>query len=112
MPALAAFLRRSALLPAGLDDATWARLVRVRMGIYEALHRYRPSPLPIPVTLFHAPVEPGRHPTLGWGDLVGACLCTVPITGEHETLLNPPHVDRLADLVNDAMPSAERGAAE
>jgi thioesterase domain-containing protein/acyl carrier protein len=66
---------------------------------YQALRDYRPKPYAGRVTLFRARTRPllrlhGRD--LGWAALAAGGLEVVPISGNHQTILRAPHVERLA----------------
>ena len=84
-------------LPQGLELAHAERLLATFQANQTAARLYRPSPYPGVLTLFRAAgsLRPGRDPALGWGRLAATVeLHEVP--GEHEDLIDPPHVAVLA----------------
>jgi thioesterase domain-containing protein len=96
------FLVRIGLLPADLDGETLRRLLRMQMGIMEGIYRYQPPTLPVQVTLFRS-AHDGSDPTMGWDAVLPVGLHTVVIGGDHHTLLNPPHVERLGEALMNAL---------
>ncbi len=86
----------------------------------EAYVCYQPPPSDLPVTLFKAtdgfpPVLRGdRHITLplhdphnGWNSQLLPNLRTIPVPGNHFTLLQQPHLSRLAAAVRDCLSPSE-----
>ena len=86
-----------------------ARLIRVYQNNLVATVAYRPPPSGLPVTLFKAtggfpPVLDGDRqielrvddPANGWNPAAIPALRTVPVPGNHFSMLAAPHVDRLA----------------
>jgi thioesterase domain-containing protein/acyl carrier protein len=69
---------------------------------YQAMRDYVPKPYAGRVTLFRSRVRPllrlhGRD--LGWGELAAGGLDVVAVPGNHETMLKPPNVERLAEAL-------------
>jgi aspartate racemase len=73
-----------------------------------ALRHYRPRPLEGNAILFRAKNELLRlpDPTLGWGALIQGQLNILEVSGDHDTILQEPHIGRLARLLNDNLKSA------
>jgi hypothetical protein len=56
----------------------------------------------VSATLFRAAERLITDPTLGWGSILGSSLQTVVVGGDHLSIMDPPHVDRLvASLVTE-----------
>jgi thioesterase domain-containing protein len=67
----------------------------------EAWRNYRPRPYPGKLTLFRA--EDQDHledqADLGWGDLAAGGVQVYSVPGDHLTMIHPPHVKRLAEVM-------------
>ena len=66
---------------------------------------YRPGPYPGHLTVFHTEEHPGGPmETLlaAWEERVASCKA-IPISGDHHSLLHPPHVDTLADALRNLL---------
>jgi thioesterase domain-containing protein len=103
---VAEFLKAHGVLPRDLEGPMLDRALGVRMGIAEALYRYRPAPIPVTATLFRAALVPAStlaDPTAGWGALLGECLVTVPIQGNHYTMMAEPHIAQLSQAMVAAL---------
>ncbi len=68
-----------------------------------ALRAWRPQPYGGTLTLLAT--TPGRQaePTLGWGALAAGALVLHPVPGTHYSLLQAPHVQRLAEVLAQAL---------
>ncbi|MEM6799522.1 MAG: amino acid adenylation domain-containing protein, partial [Planctomycetota bacterium] len=102
---------------AGLVDAAQLAASKHVYSVFqknvEAVHRHATAPFPGRVTLFRAAEqaetnELSANPTLGWGGLVGA-VDVFSIASNHAQMMSPPHVDKLARLVREAI-DADLGA--
>ena len=65
-----------------------------------AFRQYRPQPYPGRLTLFRAAVRgagEGDDPTLGWGQLAAGGVEIHEVPGSHVTMIDEPHVARLAE---------------
>lgn len=70
------------------------------LSLAAAWHAYATTNRDVPVVMFNAierPVEFRRDPTLGWGGCISQPLAIHMISGDHYTMLRPPHVQALAD---------------
>jgi len=72
----------------------------------EALMAYVPAPLEVPLTLLRAGGGDAAAPT-GWHPLAAAGLTVLPVAGEHDTLLRPPHVDLCAARLDAALAASD-----
>jgi thioesterase domain-containing protein/acyl carrier protein len=91
--------REAGLVPPGMP---YDRALRY-FAISQANHHmeYQPLPCDFPITLIRATELAGRispQPDLGWQSFAPD-VTVLWSPGSHETMLNPPHVTALADLV-------------
>jgi non-ribosomal peptide synthase protein (TIGR01720 family) len=87
-----------------------------------AVERYRASAYPGPITLLRAsgaapaalrelPAERRRifeDPTLGWGTVAAGGVEVHPVPGNHQTLIEAPHVETLAEVLGACLARAAR----
>jgi amino acid adenylation domain-containing protein len=76
--------------------------------------RYRPEQYPGRLTLFVAGDRAAggpADPTLGWGDLAASGVSAHVIPGDHATILRPPSVRRLADILRAEIEGTDSPAA-
>ncbi|WET82548.1 alpha/beta fold hydrolase [Amycolatopsis sp. QT-25] len=110
---LARLLGATGMLP---DESFILAMLRIYQASLEAYVRYQPPPSDLPVTLFKAtdgfpPVLRGdRHinlplddPHNGWNPRLLPNLTTVPIPGNHFTLLQQPHLTPLATAIRHSL---------
>ncbi len=111
---LAALLQRcrdQGLLYAQMAAATDADLISFiqrEVGHGHALAHYSLFPLPVPVHLFSAlerPTELSRRSTsLGWSDaLAPAQLRQIEVPGDHQSMMQAPHIQALGAAMSQAM---------
>ena len=76
------------------------RMVRVLQSNVAALYAYRPQPYPGRMVFFRAeprrPNDPPR-PELAWIDLARGGCNVLLVTGNHETMHEPPNVLAMAE---------------
>jgi thioesterase domain-containing protein len=98
-------------LPPGVDLAHAERLLATFQAHQKAARTWRPEPYPEGrLTLVRAagpesppePDRPRRAPLLGWDRLVGQ-VEVHQVPGEHETMIDPPHVGAVAGVVGEAL---------
>jgi len=81
---------------------------------YQAMRQYVPKVYGGPVTLFRARVRPLLRPhgdDLGWRKLAGGGLEVIPVPGNHETMLKPRHVSKLAEALSAQLTKARTRSA-
>jgi thioesterase domain-containing protein len=88
-----------------------------------AVERYRVSTYPGRITLLRASrvdpvalreVAPQRRqifedPTLGWGSVAAGGVEVHTVPGNHQTIIEAPHVETLAEILGTCLARAERG---
>jgi thioesterase domain-containing protein/aryl carrier-like protein len=95
--------RVDAMLP-GLDLAQFRRLFVVYKANALALLRYVPRPYRGRMTLFRAAVGLGGvDPTQGWDALATEGIALCDVAGEHDSMLQEPHVRMLAERLSAAI---------
>ena len=80
-----------------------------------ALRDYRPTPLPVPITLFRANVQILSHlaldSTLGWSDLAESEVRVRIVPGNHGSITTEPLVRQLAKMMSDELDAAQEGTS-
>ncbi|MFB4391905.1 MULTISPECIES: amino acid adenylation domain-containing protein [unclassified Pseudomonas] len=100
-------------LPAGFDRRELARRVRLNVALRNAMVRYRPVPLGMPVHLFSASRQvPGiGEPGADWHALLGAKLLERSIDGDHWSILREEKpLQQLANALQQALNGTEQNA--
>jgi amino acid adenylation domain-containing protein len=113
--AMITLLRRAKAVPGELDQPALERMVRVFTGLSVAVVAYRPVSLPIAATLFRSSDRKSPDSTLGWGALLGERLNLLETGGEHDRMMESPHVNRLGRALQqalDAKPESEQREAQ
>ena len=76
-----------------------------------ALRDYRPTPLPVPITLFRANVQLlsnlALDSTLGWSDLAESEVRVRIVPGNHGSITTEPLVRHLAKILSDELDAAQ-----
>ena len=76
-------------------------------GFLLAFKRYVPLPYCGDATLFRTGDGTGyRDPNLGWGPIIGGHLDIQEVTGDHDTILQEPHIGMLARLLETSLAKA------
>jgi amino acid adenylation domain-containing protein len=123
--AMLARLQETNLIPRDIDTAALRRYLSLYRVIDAALVRYTLPAIPVPLTLFvsldrgegspvAAPQDPDSHEAAtlalersrGWRKLAGDRLRVFPMGGNHLTLLQPPHIQRLGRAMSQALSDA------
>jgi amino acid adenylation domain-containing protein len=96
------------LLPLELSLDEAEKRLQIYRAIIHATRLYRPAALSFPVHLFAVADElSGTDPSHGWQGLLGKWLRIQPVSGTHIKLMEPPHVQALAQRVATALQAAE-----
>ncbi|SEH40710.1 non-ribosomal peptide synthetase [Magnetospirillum fulvum] len=72
----------------------------------EALMAYVPAPLDVPLTLLRAGGGDAAAPT-AWRTLAAAGLTVLPVAGDHDSLLRPPHLESCAARLDAALAASD-----
>jgi arthrofactin-type cyclic lipopeptide synthetase C len=113
--ALLAHCRARQLLVPGLAQASDAQLGHffARQAAHgHALAHYHLAPLPVPLHLFQAEQRTGAiacdSPTLGWAEaLPGQVLQRHGVPGDHQSMVQEPHVAVLGQAIADAIAATQ-----
>ena len=95
------------LLPGQSDAAQLDRLARLFLANLAALHAYKPAPYRGKLILFRAADTPGNLADNGWREITCHPLDVRPVTGDHYSLLQQPHVRHLAAALRDCFHPVE-----
>src|SRR3569833_1950657 len=88
-----------------MKELTWRAALTKELTI--ACLTYRPQPLPTPTHIFTADIPPGNAPSRGWAPLAGGYLHIEHIGGNHKSILEEPHIRKLAAAITRALEKAE-----
>jgi thioesterase domain-containing protein len=78
-------------------------------GFLLAMRRYVPRPYPGDATLFRAgDGSDYPEPKLGWEGLIGGHLDIQQVSGDHDTILQEPHIGMLARLLEGCLENPPR----
>ncbi len=86
------------------------RLLKNRRLIPEMTRRYSPASLPMKVDFFDADDELPAPFSRNWEPLIGNTVRRHVIGGTHRTITHPPHLQRLATAMAEALESASKAA--
>jgi thioesterase domain-containing protein/SAM-dependent methyltransferase/acyl carrier protein len=98
-------------VPPGMDLAQAQHLLDVHATHVRAVRRYLPAPYPGPVVLLRAAQTEIAAPDYGWRRLLTGQLQVVEVPGNHETVIWPPNVQRLADELQTHLSAARTRSA-
>ncbi|HEX6745675.1 MAG TPA: amino acid adenylation domain-containing protein [Longimicrobium sp.] len=101
------------VFPPGVTADVALRYLRAGIRHSEAKQRYELRPYPGPITLFRSLDGHGdgdADPTLGWGPLAEGGLEIVDVPGNHDLILQRPHVQVLAGLLRASLDGAQQPA--
>ncbi|GGA41713.1 hypothetical protein GCM10010981_33410 [Dyella nitratireducens] len=109
--ALLTYLQQTGIaLPevAQMENAHIRRLLAVIQGTCRAIYHYRPSTLPVPVTIFYAQEMQRSDPAIGWGQWVPPeRLHVVAVDGNHTSLMEEPHIRGLGKAISTTLAASE-----
>ncbi|MGH3681953.1 MAG: alpha/beta fold hydrolase, partial [Natronosporangium sp.] len=97
---------RRQVVPPGMDRDRAEHLFEVFAAHIEAVRRYQPRPFGGPVRLLRAIHSEVTAPDYGWGELLTGRWETIDVPGNHETVVWPPNVQRLAEVLLAQLPAA------
>jgi amino acid adenylation domain-containing protein len=101
--------QETGLIPGDLDKDALRPYLSVYMATEEAVGRYTSSPIPVSLWLFRATQRPERgnaadsDDLLGWKKLAGNRLRVIPVEGNHQTMIESPHVQHLGTAITQAL---------
>jgi amino acid adenylation domain-containing protein len=96
------------LLPPEVSGSLPARRLRVYLRNALAIRNYRPSAAVLRIHLYRADSSAvGDDPSLGWAAVADRGVEIRTLTGDHHSLLRPPHVAALADSILADLPATE-----
>jgi thioesterase domain-containing protein len=99
------------LLPPELTLKEAEKRLKIYRAIMEAARIYYPGSLPFPVHLFAVAGGQGGDLSHGWQGLLGKWLHIRSVSGTHIELMEPPHVQVLAQRLAAALNAAETNPA-
>jgi amino acid adenylation domain-containing protein len=105
-------LRATGLVPADFPQARIARMIAVYRANLAADRLLVPGPVPCPVAVWRsagATHPPGTGPDLGWSPFASHGLVVHRTTGDHLSIVKPPHVQGLADSMLSEIGAAFAG---
>jgi thioesterase domain-containing protein len=92
----------------GVDGETWDAMFARFTANVRAMNRYRPLRYGGRAILFAAQDDVAWRGN--WASHIGGGIATVPVPGDHNSLLRPPQVDALAAALQHSMQEAGSGA--
>ena len=93
-------LVREDVLPQGAGESELERMLEIFTRNAIALESYRPRPIHQRIVLFTAASGEAPEQLAGqWRSLTTAGLDVHPVSGDHYTILKPPHVSEIASLL-------------
>jgi thioesterase domain-containing protein len=100
---------RVGMVPPGLALDRAEHLFAVYTAHLAAVQRYRPLPFGGPVCLVRAVHSEITAPDYGWGGLLTGSWQAVDVPGDHESMVWPPNVRRLAEVLRARLAAAAAG---
>jgi amino acid adenylation domain-containing protein/non-ribosomal peptide synthase protein (TIGR01720 family) len=94
---------RVGLVPPGLDPDRAEQLFAVFAAHVRAVQTYRPGRFDGPVRLLRAVHSEVTAPDYGWGELLTGQWQTIDVPGTHESMVWPPNVRRLAEVLREQL---------
>jgi len=92
------------LIPQEIDSATLLRYLAVYHAHDLALATYFPAPVSIPLYLFAATENSYLDDNAyGWESFVGNLLQIIPIGGDHNSIIDSPHIETLGKAMSDVL---------
>ncbi|THB85437.1 non-ribosomal peptide synthetase [Pantoea allii] len=97
-------LQEKGLLPSDITLPLLNRHLQVRFGIAQALAKYKPLPLPIDVTFYHAIEGKENDISLDWKHIQKEDRFNIKeFAATHASIVEPPKVDLLANDIQKAL---------
>jgi thioesterase domain-containing protein/aryl carrier-like protein len=96
------------LPPGSTQELLWR--YRRTWNLYMAFVKYRPQRLPIPVYLYSADIPDCADPSQGWQAVAGDDLWIERIGGTHMSIMEEPHVCKLAESLAHTLADIEQGS--
>jgi thioesterase domain-containing protein/acyl carrier protein len=90
---------RAHVIPPGMDPDRAQHLFEVFAAHLRAVDSYRPRPYGGPVRLLRATHSGIDVPDYGWGRLLGGQWEVIEVPGNHDTVVWPPNVQRVAEVL-------------
>ncbi|SFX78277.1 amino acid adenylation domain-containing protein, partial [Pseudomonas sp. NFACC43] len=117
LDALIASAQARGWLPSGFDREELTRRARLNLNLRNAMVRYRPAPLGLPVHLFRAASgHPGADPrdlAADWRALLGVDLIDRRVEGDHWSIMrDPEHLRQLAQALEQVLAQTEGQPAQ
>ena len=105
-PMLAARLAVAGVVPEGTPPEQVMQLFAIYKNNLESLRHYRPGRITCPMAVWRTPTLAGQG-DLGWQAYADRPVAVLNATGEHVTMLKPPHVQALAQHLVEAIRAQE-----
>lgn len=105
-PMLAARLAAAGVVPEGTPPEQVMQLFAIYKNNLESLRHYRPGRITCPMAVWRTPTLAGQG-DLGWQAYADRPVAVLNATGEHVTMLKPPHVQALAQHLVEAIRAQE-----
>jgi len=86
-------------------------LVNVYKANLQASHLYHPQQIKASISLFKTPTLAEHFPkdsTLGWGKLTSGKMQVHTVPGNHESLLQEPHVQKLSAVIQEVLQASSQ----
>jgi arthrofactin-type cyclic lipopeptide synthetase C len=94
------------------EDDALRRFLERELAHGHALAHYRVEPLGMPVHVFCAVHRSGASPAEGWGRVLGLeALRAIAVPGDHQSMMQAPHVQALGQALGEALALAPVPAA-
>jgi non-ribosomal peptide synthase protein (TIGR01720 family) len=94
------------MIPPGMDPDRAQQLFEVYAAHVDAVRRYRPGRFAGPVRLLRAIDSEITAADYGWGGLLTGAWEVVDVPGNHESVVWPPNVQRVAEVLREQLEAA------
>ncbi|WP_113626309.1 non-ribosomal peptide synthetase [Pectobacterium peruviense] len=100
--------KRVGLVPESIGLAEFQDFINILQAHIYATEAYRGQPYPGDVLVVEAEdILPGRtrlpESGLGWRRLTAGCLTVLPASGDHISMMNAPHISRIAEQLKNIL---------
>ncbi|KML70141.1 non-ribosomal peptide synthetase [Pectobacterium peruviense] len=100
--------KRVGLVPESIGLAEFQDFINILQAHIYATEAYRGQPYPGDVLVVEAEdILPGRtrlpESGLGWRRLTAGCLTVLPASGDHISMMNAPHISRIAEQLKNVL---------